>query len=483
MIHNVRELKCRTPAFAAAPPAWHGSCDGPLSRRDPQPRARALTMTQRTLADILPPDRNGFGLLRLVLALAVIVSHSFLLTTALNTSEPLFVATGLTLGQHAVQIFFVLSGVMVAASLAAAGSLWHFLAARFLRVMPALAVCVLVTALIIGPLVTTLAPADYFGAPATYLYIAKTLALTTGLAPLPGVFMDTPMAGQVNVPIYTLKYEVICYLLLAAAGALGLFRARALMIAAGIALTLAYGVHQALAGPVAAGGSIDLMLRFLFCFGLGVAAYEARSRLPLHAAGVAGLFLIYALAHDTRLDIPALIVFSAYLALWLGRFRCGRLGAVTARLDLSYGLYIWGWVVMQTLVTTYPAITALPLLGLTLLVALPVATASWLLIERPALGLKRRLRRSPAATGKKLALRALIKDEKVPMSYSTSSIAQARLQRLTTKSAATKIPAKPTAAAKAAGPDGEVTDETAPAPFPTDGIARTRLTRIAGKRV
>lgn len=442
-------------------------------------------MATRTLADILPPDRNGFGPLRLALALAVIVSHCYLLTTGTNASEPLFNETGLTLGQHAVQVFFVLSGVMVAASLATAGSLGQFIAARLLRVMPALIVCVALTAFAIGPLMTALPIGAYLRDPATYLYVLKTAALTTGQAPLPGVFIANPMAGEINIPIYTLKYEVICYALLAAAGASGLMRSRRAMIGAGVLLALAYVARQALADPTVSGGSLDLMLRFLFCFALGVAAFEARGALKLHVAGVAGLLLAYALAHGTRFEVPVLILFVGYSALWLGQFRFGILHALTSRADLSYGLYIWGWVVTQALVDTYPAITPMPLLAMTLAVVVPVAAASWFLIERPALALKSRFRQGrrllPSPAGKVLALSETVKHEEDSMSYSTSTAAKARLQRITAKPANGKPPARPAAAASPKAAEEQVPDENAPAPFPVDGIARSRLTRIAKK--
>ena len=69
------------------------------------------------LADILPPDRNNFSSIRLAMALSVLVSHSYWLATGRPALEPLYRWTHHSLGEHAVQVFFFLSGVVVAQSL------------------------------------------------------------------------------------------------------------------------------------------------------------------------------------------------------------------------------------------------------------------------------------------------------------------------------------------------------------------------------
>ena len=65
------------------------------------------------LNDILSPDANNFGAIRLAMALAVLVSHSYWLATGQPALEPLHTWTHHSLGEHAVQVFFFLSGVVV----------------------------------------------------------------------------------------------------------------------------------------------------------------------------------------------------------------------------------------------------------------------------------------------------------------------------------------------------------------------------------
>ena len=156
------------------------------------------------LEDILAPDRNSFGAVRLSMALAVLISHCFYLLSSTSHSEPLHAWTGYTLGEYGVQVFFIVSGILVAPSLDRSRSVLDFAIGRSLRIFPALVVCVLLTALVLGPIMTACAPLGYLADAGVPRYIARTLLLTTGSAPLPGVFEDLPVARLVNLSLWTL---------------------------------------------------------------------------------------------------------------------------------------------------------------------------------------------------------------------------------------------------------------------------------------
>ena len=100
--------------------------------------------------DADPPGRqNSFDLLRLVAAVMVLISHSFPLV---GEAEPEL--AGVSLGGFGVIVFFAISGYLVTRSWAYDQRLTAFAAKRGLRLLPALAVCVLVTAYVIGPVAT-----------------------------------------------------------------------------------------------------------------------------------------------------------------------------------------------------------------------------------------------------------------------------------------------------------------------------------------
>ncbi len=98
------------------------------------------------LGDVAQSRDNNLNLLRFLAAAAVALSHSFLLVTGDPESRPLMKATGFSIGYHAVDIFFVISGFLVTQSWMRRNSLLDFTVARALRIYPALAVCVVLTA-------------------------------------------------------------------------------------------------------------------------------------------------------------------------------------------------------------------------------------------------------------------------------------------------------------------------------------------------
>lgn len=114
------------------------------------------------LLDVLDSERNSLNLVRLVAALAVLISHSFSLQTGLGSSEPLAASTPFTLGQHAVNAFFVISGATLSHSLQRNPNLAQYAWARFLRIFPALLAFGLFFAFVLGPLLTSLRWVDYF---------------------------------------------------------------------------------------------------------------------------------------------------------------------------------------------------------------------------------------------------------------------------------------------------------------------------------
>ena len=85
-----------------------------------------------TVAVAMQRPYDNFALIRLGLALAVVVSHAFSVTTGAVNDEPLAVALGFTLGEHAVNGFFAVSGFLVTMSYDRRG--WRdYVIARTLR--------------------------------------------------------------------------------------------------------------------------------------------------------------------------------------------------------------------------------------------------------------------------------------------------------------------------------------------------------------
>ena len=343
------------------------------------------------LSDILTPERNSFAVLRLLMASLVLVSHSYLYLYATSQAEPLTSLIGWSLGECAVQVFFFMSGVMVAQSFDRSRSVVDFAVARALRIFPALIVCVLITALLIGPVVSHMPLHDYFANPQFFAYIAKTIALATGSAPLPGVFDSVPYANYVNSSLWTLKYEVLCYVGLAALGAAGLFKPVArVFAAAGLAAMIAF-VFVVRPDDPEQYRFFDNIRYFAVFFGSGVFAYILRDKLVISALVLLPLLALFVLMNGTPFAEASAALLLGYGALVAATFTFGPMRAFCNRIDMSYGTYIFAGPIQQLLIWLVPGIAPCTLTALAGAIVFPIALVSWIVIERPALGLRRRL--------------------------------------------------------------------------------------------
>ena len=97
---------------------------------------------------------NNFNLIRVIAALAVLVTHSFALVMGSGDFEPLRKIVGISFGQVAVDIFFVTSGFLVTSSLLKRKSTVEFVWARVLRIYPALWMMLVLTVFILFPLLS-----------------------------------------------------------------------------------------------------------------------------------------------------------------------------------------------------------------------------------------------------------------------------------------------------------------------------------------
>src|SRR5437763_3287343 len=133
--------------------------------------------------------RNNFDALRLIAAVSVIFSHSFLIAEGSQNNEPLIRLTGnqAILGLTGVFVFFAISGFLVTQSFEQTGNPWHYLVKRGLRIFPGLFVATLVSAFVLGPLVTDLPLAAYLSQAEPYAYVVGNTLLDQSVHQLPRV--------------------------------------------------------------------------------------------------------------------------------------------------------------------------------------------------------------------------------------------------------------------------------------------------------
>ena len=338
------------------------------------------------LVDFEGTRRNNFTVLRIAFAWMVLFGHSFPVTGhgELNPLRGFF--QGSTwIGEVAVSGFFVISGYLVASSLLRRG-VADYAISRALRIYPALVVCVVLTVFVLGPAVTALPVREYFVHRESWDHLWNTTALFPMDFRLPGVFATLPRSA-VNGSLWTLTVEVSCYILLAAAGLLGLLQSRVVANATLLALLL-FGIGWFEAIPLA--GRNAAWAGPCSYFLLGIACYVNRSSIPLDGrlALLAVALFIAALGEPWFAwvgppSLTYLVFFLAYRTPYVDVD--GRLG------DPSYGIYIYAWPVQQTVVQLFPDEGPYFNTAVATVVVFALAMLSWRVVERPALGLKRRL--------------------------------------------------------------------------------------------
>ncbi len=343
------------------------------------------------LSDYIGTRDNNFNLLRFLAATAVVITHSNPAVLGLDAVEPLQVETGYTLGHLAVNVFFIISGFLIAKSLLSDNDMFDFVAARTLRLIPGLLVATIVTAFVIGPLVTTVTMGAYFSDWKTWLYVPLTAGLVLDNLGLYGVFTTVPSHDEINTPLWTLRWEAMAYVGLAGLGVLGLLASRwkfALVAVAFFGAYLAVTVFSDLRQQI---GAVDHLARFGLCFLTGAAFYVYRDSIPLSILLVVPLWIGVYFASATPGYQAVLVLAMAYTIFWLGFVPAGFIREFNGLGDASYGIYIYGFLIQQTVILFMPSLTPAGLFLVVLPIVLPAAYLSFYLIEKPALSQRYKL--------------------------------------------------------------------------------------------
>jgi len=356
----------------------------PVERVDVPPRR-----TARTLALAYDSRRNNFGFFRFLFATIVIWSHSY---TLAGQNDPIWAISGqIDGGSIAVDGFFVLSGFLITQSWLQQPLLRAFAVKRFLRLMPALLVATVFGAFVIGPLGTTSTLAEYLSSRGPWLHFLG-VPLARYLF-IPGIFATNPHPDLLNSPLWSLRYEMLCYLLVALLGLTVGRRLGAFAIATLAAAWLTYAFLPASISPLSIASQTPRLLASFFA---GVMLYLFRAYVPVTrgwALVAAIAFTVTLIAGGVRLTLP---VAGAYLLLYFACLPGLRLQTFDRYGDFSYGLYIFACPIQQLLMYRLGSqVSASSLFILAFLPTLALAALSWHFLEAPSLALKKTV--APAA--------------------------------------------------------------------------------------
>lgn len=273
-------------------------------------------------------------LLRILFATLVLLAHAPELTDGNRSREILnrIVHHDMTFGVLAVDGFFLLSGFLIMQSWDRDAELLNFLRKRVLRIVPGYLVAAVSSTVVLG----FVAP----GVPHWFHHLGPRFMLSLALisSPVTPAIMPGDAGSLVNGSLWTIQYEVGCYLAVAVAGICGLIRRPALVLGATMML-FAIWVWPILQAYVTwhhllfVTGDPKEVYRMSAIFFLGACFYLFRARIGFYpwVAVLAG-----ALAKARCFCSPLIWIRSSLRAPaphrdWTGRGYWARGSAITAR--------------------------------------------------------------------------------------------------------------------------------------------------------
>jgi peptidoglycan/LPS O-acetylase OafA/YrhL len=380
--------------------------------------------TFKTILDDNGGAGMGFDVLRLALATLILLVHSSWIvgTSGVTTSILNFIfhinpetvsglaratiqhptLTGVHPNEHELTglgrpitlsylpMFFALSGFLVTGSALRTRRLIPFLGLRVLRLLPALLVEVTLSAIILGAIFTQLPLSQYYASPMFFSYFLNIIGDVHLY--LPEVFAGNN-TDIVNSNLWTLPWELQCYILMSIMMATGVvFHRKVLVILFGIAtVVLIYlsVVHDYQVVPAQVGGPT-----LVYYFSTGVLTFLWRDKFVFNG----GLFLVFVgicyflmMSPKTVFIYPVLLT---YITVFIGLFPFPRFPLVKSG-DYSYGIYLYGFSVTQavfavSLLMGFSQRGNLAVIApLAVLATVAFAALSWHGVEKHCLKLKR----------------------------------------------------------------------------------------------
>jgi peptidoglycan/LPS O-acetylase OafA/YrhL len=340
--------------------------------------------------------QNGLNLLRLILALMVIYSHSWHLVPAASEGRPPMVLAQLQVngGNLAVNLFFALSGYLVSGSWERRPAFWDFLKRRARRIYPGFIAVCLWQALFAVPLAMGSVAALPSLVDGWKLGLAMlTLGSVGQLADPQLVLFPAGISHDLNGSLWTIRYEFLCYLFLGVLGVLGALRHRWLrwaIFAVLWGLFVAWPDAEMHPALTQAFGAWAYWAKLPAYFLGGMIVYWETGRIPLNRRSLpfAALAVVVSVAGPDviwravgPLVLPWLVLHASYHVLPT------RL-ALRLPGDFSYGIYLYAFPVQQLLLQFTPDVKW-TISGFSLAVTvltLPLAVASWYWVEARWLG-------------------------------------------------------------------------------------------------
>lgn len=340
------------------------------------------------VSQLLHKSNNNLDLVRIFLASLVVLGH----TKPLNGISPGWVdPVDYLLGYThsaalAVKLFFFISGLVVTNSYLHKKDAVYFINARFFRIIPLLFVVLLLSLFVFGPLLTIVPLKEYLSSSSNYTYLWKNLIFDTQYY-LTGVFAHNPYPNAVNGSLWSLKYEMGCYIVVLVSFLL-LRKKKPLWLNIPIVFIIvdAFFTRGLMVQYLGSNTEVSLTpLSFALGALLAVNAQYIHINLKTVGASAILLALFWGSQHEHIFLIACAALLMSYISINKHFLK------LRPKFDISYGVYLWGFLVQQTLVYHTGHIHAWVHFPLALGITILFGWASFKYVEKPCMALGKKV--------------------------------------------------------------------------------------------
>ena len=331
--------------------------------------------------------RNNLDFLRFFLASLVIFSHSFALLSGTDDTEPLMRLTRgqICSGAFAVDAFFIISGFLITHSWIRGRGPLDFARKRAARIYPGFIAAMLFLAFVVAPMASPDPYGSFAPGPLRNLLFGSITLRGYGYR---GAFLGNPWRA-INGSLWSISYEVWCYVGVAMLGMIGLLRTRrfvlSLFVVSLLCSVLYAALHLRLGGKILGVifGSPGLWARLLPYYLAGVVFYLFRDLIPCRAwlASAAAVVLGIAVFVPYGMTV-AVPIAGTYLLFWFAFNPAIPLQGWAKYGDFSYGIYLYAFPIQQLLIHWFSPLKPMGLLALSLPLSIGFGIGSYHFVEK-----------------------------------------------------------------------------------------------------
>lgn len=320
---------------------------------------------------------NNFGLIKFVLAILVILSHSFSL---LGEIEPLYgMGSEYGIGSYAVFAFLIISGHSIAESWERSSNLAIFALKRVKRIFPGLLFLYFIKLFLLSPILSTYGFFAFISHPMTFNYFLNIFFYIVPFQNLlPGLFDGKIVNGS----LWTLPYEfalyfsipIVCFYFKK-------FWKKTIFIFILPLLFFVIGNKDFLESLTFLQLNVGKLATFSLFFFLGI----------LFKTQLCGINKNYVLLFFTIINIitfgKSINIIFVIFTIWyfvdvFGFSNFSYFSKLNKIGDYSYGIYIWGWFIQQIVVEILGRnISVLTLFIISSILSIQMGMISWNFVE------------------------------------------------------------------------------------------------------